>query len=612
MAGSGADPLDWCPPSIAPGMHRGKLAAHHLAYMSHPGIDYNSTVTIALHNNPSGDTLKGTLTATVNNGVAVFSGLTLKDVAQGVTITATATGLTPITTQPFNVTLGATHLVVTTEPPSSVVVGTTFTVVVSAEDGQGNVVTSYEGPITLTLATNPGNATLGGTLEIWATNGIATFSTLTLGKPGPGYTIEGSDPNGVLSPISSNAFTVTSGPAASIASTAGTPQSAAVGTAFATAFQATVKDQYGNPVSGVSVTFAAPASSAGGSFAGGGTTTVTTNSAGVATAPAFTANTVAGSYTVTATVAGVSAGATFSLSNLVGVASSITASAGTPQSAVVGTAFKTALQAVVKDQYGNPVSGVSVTFAAPASGAGGSFGSGGTTTVTTNSAGVATAPAFTANTVVGSYTVTATVAGVSAGATFSMINTAVVVSSITAVSGTGTYAGTGTLTATLTANGSGLADESVDFTLDNNGTITDLGSVITHTNGVATLTGVSLAGFDAGTATGAVGASFAGDSTYKNISNSGDLTVSPASVSLSPEWPDHHLRRRSPGGHSHHHPRGPHRRHARLHPERQSRVRADDGRLVHGHGLAQQRELYRDARYRHPGHQPGDANDHVG
>ena len=49
-----------------------------------PDIDYNGTVTIALQNNPSGDTLKGTLTATVNNGVAVFSGLTLNDAAQGV------------------------------------------------------------------------------------------------------------------------------------------------------------------------------------------------------------------------------------------------------------------------------------------------------------------------------------------------------------------------------------------------------------------------------------------------------------------------------------------------------------------------------------------------
>ncbi len=81
------------------------------------------------------------------------------------------------------------------------------------------------------------------------------------------------------------------GTAASITATAGTHSSAAVDTAFATAFQAVVDDQYGNPVSGVSVTFTAPTSGAGGNFAGSTTTTVTTNSSGVATAPAFTANT---------------------------------------------------------------------------------------------------------------------------------------------------------------------------------------------------------------------------------------------------------------------------------------------------------------------------------
>src|SRR5215218_10168898 len=35
MAASGPDPLGCSPPSIAPRRHRSKLAAHHLAYMSH-------------------------------------------------------------------------------------------------------------------------------------------------------------------------------------------------------------------------------------------------------------------------------------------------------------------------------------------------------------------------------------------------------------------------------------------------------------------------------------------------------------------------------------------------------------------------------------------------
>ena len=75
--------------------------------------------------------------------------------------------------------------------------------------------------------------------------------------------------------------------------------------------------------------------------------------------------------------------------------------------------------------------------------------------------------------------------------------------SITAVSGTGVYAGNGTLTATLTTDGTPLAGESVAFTLDVGGTVTNVGSATTDASGVATLSGVSLAGFDAGTATAA-------------------------------------------------------------------------------------------------------------
>src|SRR6202040_1130817 len=54
----------------------------------------------------------------------------------------------------------------------------------------------------------------------------------------------------------------------------------------------------------------------------------------------------------------------------------ITATAGTPQSATISTAFGTALQATVKDGSNNPLSGATVTFAAPGSGASGTFAGG--------------------------------------------------------------------------------------------------------------------------------------------------------------------------------------------------------------------------------------------
>ena len=147
-------------------------------------------------------------------------------------------------------------------------------------------------------------------------------------------------------------------------------------TAFATALQATVKDAGSNPVSGVVVTFTAPASGPSGTFGRSATATATTNSSGVATATAFTANATAGTYSVTASVSGVATPASFSLTNTAGTAASITATAGTPQSATVSTAFATALQATVKDTSSNPVKGVVVTFTAPGSGASGTFAGG--------------------------------------------------------------------------------------------------------------------------------------------------------------------------------------------------------------------------------------------
>jgi hypothetical protein len=131
-------------------------------------------------------------------------------------------------------------------------------------------------------------------------------------------------------------------------------------------------------------------------------------------------------YQVVATSkAGTTHGSILTFTTAATVATAIHATSGTQQSATVATAFATALQATVLDQAGDPLGGVSVTFAAPPGGASGTF-SGGQTAVTetTDSNGVATAPTFVANAIVGSYTVTASVAGVSTSASFNLTNAA--------------------------------------------------------------------------------------------------------------------------------------------------------------------------------------------
>jgi hypothetical protein len=222
------------------------------------------------------------------------------------------------------------------------------------------------------------------------------------------------------------ALTNTAGAPASVGATAGTPQNATINSAFSTALQVTVKDAGGNLVPNAAVTFTAPGSGASGTFTGGVTTVnVNTNASGVATAPTFTANATAGSYNVTAAVSGVAAAANFALTNLAGPPATIAAVSGTPQTVTINTAFAT-LQAVVKDSGGNLVTGVAVTFTAPASGASGKFANGtNTVTVNTDNTGTASATTFTANfTNGGPYQVNATVSGVISPASFSLTNTA--------------------------------------------------------------------------------------------------------------------------------------------------------------------------------------------
>jgi virginiamycin B lyase len=158
---------------------------------------YSGNVTLALGNNPGGAStvLSGTLTVPVVAGVANFSGLKINNAAGGYTLNATSSATVPptaLTTSAFNIVNGpATHLVVTTEPPASVPAGAQFAVTVTDEFVSGPVDTSFQNTLTIALGANPGGAStvLGGNVSIAATNGVATFSGLTLNNLAQGYTL---------------------------------------------------------------------------------------------------------------------------------------------------------------------------------------------------------------------------------------------------------------------------------------------------------------------------------------------------------------------------------------------------------------------------------------
>ncbi len=110
----------------------------------------------------------------------------------------------------------------------------------------------------------------------------------------------------------------TPGPPANIIAIGGTPQITNVGTAFPLPFGALALDEIGSPASNAAIIFSAPDAEVSGLFIDTGTytTTATAGEDGIATAPTFVANSLAGSYEVTATANGVDAAGSFSLTNV--------------------------------------------------------------------------------------------------------------------------------------------------------------------------------------------------------------------------------------------------------------------------------------------------------
>jgi streptogramin lyase len=168
----------------------------------------NGAVTVALAANPGGSTLGGTLTVTASSGVATFSGLTLNKAASGYTLVVTTSGLGQGVTNAMTVTpAAATQLVITQQPPATVKVSTPFALKASIEDQYGNVVTTASSTVSVAFANNPTGATLGGTLAVIASQGVASFTNLSINKIGSGYTLRLSS-SGLSSSVT-NAINVT-------------------------------------------------------------------------------------------------------------------------------------------------------------------------------------------------------------------------------------------------------------------------------------------------------------------------------------------------------------------------------------------------------------------
>jgi hypothetical protein len=378
--------------------------------------------------------------------------------------------------------------------PQGAIVNTAFAapLVVSVFDNEGDPVSGAT--VTFSVPASGASAQLSGLTVLTDAAGQARVTGVANGIAGT-YAVSASV-SGVLATATFN-LTNLAGTVGSVASSSGTPQNATVDTAFSAPLGVTVRDAGNNPVSGIGVVFSAPGTGASASFPGGASAVTDVN--GHAQIPA-TANTVAGTYNVVAHVNGAPASASFALTNVAGPAYLALPASGTPQTTTVSTAFGTALGAKITDAYGNPSSGVSITFSAPPVGPSATFPPASATTIVNTDANGIAAVTANANALPGQYQISATGSGLATAAVFNLTNAIGPVPQGSATSGSGQGANIGaafacTLQLKVTTDGTTpLPGVSIDFvapasgpsaTLSNGTNTGSTVSVTTDVNGRA-------------------------------------------------------------------------------------------------------------------------------
>jgi hypothetical protein len=415
---------------------------------------------------------------------------------------------------------------------------------VAAPNASGDLVVSKAATAVASVA---GTASFGGTATLTATL-TSTVTNHGISGESVSFTLDGtsvgsattdssgvatltgvatSDPVGthtgvvVASFAGDTNYVSSSGTGNLVVSQAGTTLTAVSGTATfggTATLTATLDSSVTNqPISGQTVTFTLDGTSIG---------SATTDTTGVATLSGVATSDPVGTHTgavVASYAATTNYGASMGTGNLVvsQAATALGSVAGT--ASFGGTATLTATLTSTVTSKG--IEGESVTFMLDGTAVG---------SATTDANGVATLTGVATSDPVGTHTgvVVANFAGdtnyVSSSGTGDLV-VSQAATALNSVGGTASFGGTATLVATLTSTVTGqpIAGETVSFTLDG----TAVGTAMTDTTGIATLTGVATSD-PVGTHTGAVVASFAGDTNYVSSSGTGDLVVSQAATAL--------------------------------------------------------------------------------
>ena len=330
-------------------------------------VQVGATVTLqATVQDQNGNVMTGqTVSWSSDNAAASVSssGVVTGVAAGSANITATSSGKSGTSAITVTATPPPPPVVttVTVSPPSaSVVAGSTVALQATVKDQNGNVMSGQ----TVAWSSNNASATVNSSGVVSGISaGSATITATSSGKSG------------------TSAITVAAAPPV-VTTVTVTPSSASVVAGSTVTLQATVKDQYGNVMSGQTVTWSSNSASA------------TVNSSGVVSGVS------AGSATISATSSGKSGTSAITVTAAPPVVTTVIVA---PTSASVVAGSTVTLQATVKDQNGNVISGQTITWS-----------SDNTPVATVNSSGVVT------GVVAGSATITATSSGKSGTASITV------------------------------------------------------------------------------------------------------------------------------------------------------------------------------------------------
>ena len=311
-------------------------------------------ITVAIGTNPSSGTLSGTTQVSAAAGVAIFANLSINKSGTGYTLAASATSLTGVTSNTFNVTAGpAVQLAFAVEPANTPqTTGIAPAVMVSIEDTLGNVVTTATNQITIAIRTNPSSGTLSGTAQVNAVAGVATFSNLSINNIGTGYVLTASATN--LTSATSSLFniTVAVGPPTKLVFTV-QPSNVTAGNSITPSVQVAIEDSLGNTVTTATnqITIAIGTNPSSGTLSG---TTQVNAVAGVATFSNLSINKAGTGYTLAASATNLT-GATSNAFNVTVGAASKLAFTVQPSNTTAGALIAPSVQVTVEDSQGNTV-----------------------------------------------------------------------------------------------------------------------------------------------------------------------------------------------------------------------------------------------------------------